>query len=220
MFLTHESHLCTMKQGWKGEWCKVFSNSHPKYKENIQKLDAKSRNSPGKCLGITKVLRTTGDYVASHKVSRKRSGLIPAAGRSEQPASPWQSFGDPLKTRTGQRESGGWSPTDHEHTPLQLPQVDPHLGAVAGFPHPDLQERKGKKNGAGKWIRGEKGKTHSKQYTYKLTLCLSVRAEHLKGHRSMRLIPSPSPREAFATWVENEIKCLTSPPQLPAQNSY
>lgn len=80
----------------------MFSNSHPKYKESIQKLDAKSRNSPGQCLGITKDLRTTGDYVASHKVSRQRSGLFPAAGRSEQPVSPWQRFGDLIKTRTGQ----------------------------------------------------------------------------------------------------------------------
>lgn len=145
--LTHESHLCTTKQWWKGGWCKVFSNSHPKYKESVQKLDAKSRNSPGQCLGITKGLRTTGDYVASHKVSHQRTGLFPAAGRSEQPVSPWQRFGDPLKTRKGpgRAESGCRAPADHEHAPLQLPQVDPHLGAVAGFPHPDLQERKGKK---------------------------------------------------------------------------
>lgn len=67
--------------------------SHPKYKESVQKLDAKSRNSPGQCLGITKGLRTTGDHVASHKVSRQRSGLFPAAGKSEQPVSPWQRFG-------------------------------------------------------------------------------------------------------------------------------
>lgn len=210
MFLTHESHLCTTKQWWKGGWCKVFSNSHPKYKESVQKLDAKSRNSPGQCLGITKGLRTTGDYVASHKVSHQRTGLFPAAGRSEQPVSPWQRFGDPLKTRKGpgRAESGCRAPADHEHAPLQLPQVDPHLGAVAGFPHPDLQERKGKKNGAGRVIRGEKGKTHSKQYIDKLTLYLSGRAEHLRGHRSMRLIPSPSPCAVFATWVENEIRCL------------
>lgn len=43
-----------------------------KYKESVRKLDAKSRNSPGQCLGITKGLRTTGDYVASHKVSYQR----------------------------------------------------------------------------------------------------------------------------------------------------
>lgn len=192
MFLTHESHLCTTKQQWKGGWCKGISNSHPKYKESVQKLDAKSRNSPGQCLGITKGLRTTGDYVASHKVSHQRSGLFPAAGRSEQPGTPWQRFGDPIKTRTGRAESGGRAPADHEHASLQLPQVDPHLGAVAGFPYPDLQERKGKKNGAGRWIRGEKGKTRSKQHRDKWTRCLGVGAELLRGHRSMRFIPSPS----------------------------
>lgn len=57
----------------KKVWCKVFLNSHPEYKENIQKPDAKSRNSPGQCLGITQDFRTTVDNVASHKVSHKRS---------------------------------------------------------------------------------------------------------------------------------------------------
>lgn len=47
--------------------------SHPEHKENIQKPDAKSRNSPGQCLGITQDFRTTVDNVASHKVSHKRS---------------------------------------------------------------------------------------------------------------------------------------------------
>lgn len=42
------------------------------------------------------------------------------------------------KPGQGRAESGGRAPADHEHAPLQLPQVDPHLGAVAGFPHPDL----------------------------------------------------------------------------------
>lgn len=166
MFLTHESHLCTTKQQWKGGWCKGISNSHPKYKESIQKLDAKSRNSPGQCLGITKGLRTTGDYVASHKVSHQRSGLFPAAGRSEQPGTPWQRFGDPIKTRTGRAESGGRAPADHEHASLQLPQVDPHLGAVTGFPHPDLQERKGKKKWGREMNQGRK-RENSQQATHR-----------------------------------------------------
>lgn len=157
----------------KKVWCKVFLNSHPKYKESIQKLDAKFRNSPGQCLGITKDLRTTGDYVASHKLSRKRSwqcsllltwvnrlplpvrGLTISLKKEEKKKKPRKSI-----------QSCSWSSTNHKNTSLQLSQIDSHLCAVTGFPHPDLHERKIKRGGREIYWE-EKRKTHSKQYTDK-----------------------------------------------------
>lgn len=41
----------------------------------------------------------------------------------------------------GVRGSGGRPSTDDERSPLQLPQVDPHLCAVARLPHPNLENK-------------------------------------------------------------------------------
>lgn len=117
--------------------------SHPEHKENIQKPDAKSRNSPGQCLGITQDFRTTVDNVASHKVSHKRSWQCSLLLRWE-----WTDRHSPLdvcllvliKKRRARKsiQSCSWSSTNHKNSSLQLSQIDSHLCAVAGFPHPDL----------------------------------------------------------------------------------
>lgn len=99
----HTSPVCApQNNNEKEEDAKSSQTVTQNTKRAYRSLMQKSRNSPGQCLGTTKGLRTTGDYVASHKVSRQRSGLFPAAGRSEQPVSPWQRFGDVIKTRAGQ----------------------------------------------------------------------------------------------------------------------
>lgn len=139
--------------------------SHPEHKENIQKPDAKSRNSPGQCLGITQDFRTTVHNVASHKVSHKRSWQCSLLLRWE-----WTDRHSPLdvcllvliKKRRARKsiQSCSWSSTNHKNSSLQLSQIDSHLCAVTGFPHPDLH--KGEREGQGGKCWGEKGeKSHS-----------------------------------------------------------
>lgn len=210
-------HETTMKK----VWCEVFLNSHPKCKESIQKLDAKSRNSPGQCLGITKDLRTTGDYVASHKLSHKRSWQCSLLLRwINRLPFPIRGLSISLKKKKEQRprksiQSRSWSSTNHKNTSLQLSQIDSHLCAVTGFPHPDLHKKERKKKGAGRYIVEEKGKptvsntqTSKSSYSY----CQIWTSLLLRVHRWFSLSPSPSPHEAFATWVENEVRFLTLPP--------
>lgn len=57
-------------------------------------------------------------------------------------------------------QSCSWSSTNHKNSSLQLSQIDSHLCAVTGFPHPDLH--KGEREGQGGKCWGEKGeKSHS-----------------------------------------------------------
>lgn len=159
----------------KKVWCKVFLNSHPKYKESIQKLDAKSRNSPGQCLGITKDLRTTGDYVASHKLSCKRSWqcslLLTWVNRLPLPV---RGLTISLKKEEKKKK------TKEEHTVMQLivDESQKHLAAAVPdrfsslcchwFSSPRSAWKKKKKKRGGREIYwGEERKTHSKQYTDK-----------------------------------------------------
>lgn len=60
----------------KKVWCKVFLNS-PNIKKAYRSLMLNPDKSPGQCFCTTKDLRTTGDYVASHKLSCKRSWQCP-----------------------------------------------------------------------------------------------------------------------------------------------
>lgn len=125
------------------------------------------------------------------------------------------------KPGQGGAGSGGRAPADHEHAPLQLPQVDPHLGAVAGFPHPDLQESKGRKNGAGRWIRGEKGKTHSKQQTDKLTPCLKCRSWAPQGAQINEVNPLSLPMWSICNLSRkwNKVSNFTSLTSCSKQSS-